>query len=107
MGLGNNFILLTCRNNHFDAQTDISQRDKVLFFVAPCRLFTENSMRACLMLVAKIQCPKNFKMEKKNDHLVTKKKKKKKKKNASLKGWKHDTCMCIFDESVGRCRQYK
>ena len=31
---------------------------------------------------------------------------KKQQKNASLKGWKHDTCVCIFDESVGRCRQY-
>ena len=30
MGLGNYIFLVTSRNNCFDAQTDISQRDKVL-----------------------------------------------------------------------------
>ena len=35
------------------------------FFVAPCRLFTENSTQAFLLFVTKIQRPKNFKMEKK------------------------------------------
>ena len=60
---------MTSRNNRFDAQTDISQRDKILFFfffVAPCRLFTENSTQAFLMLMTKIQRLEIFKMEKKN-----------------------------------------
>ena len=48
------------------------------FFLWPCH-FTENSKRAFLMLVTKIQHPKIFKWKKKNDQ-VTKKKKKKKKK---------------------------
>ena len=51
------------------------------------------------MLVTKIQRPKIFKLKKKNDLLITKKKKTKKKKN--INGWIHDTCACIFDESVG------
>ena len=61
MGLGNYFFLVTSRNNRFDAQTDISQRDKILFFVAPCRHFTENSMRAFFLLVTKIQLRKILK----------------------------------------------
>ena len=73
MGLGNYFFffffffLVTSRNNHFDAQSDILQRDKVLFFlVAACRHLTENSKRAFLMLVTKIQRPKILKLKKKN-----------------------------------------
>ena len=53
------------------------------------------------MLVTKIQRPKIFKLKKKNDQLITKKKKKNNNINASIKGWNHDTCACIFDESVG------
>ena len=46
-GLGNSelgnyfffFFLVTSRNNRFDAQTDISQSDKVLFFLWPLVFF--------------------------------------------------------------------
>ena len=47
-----------------------------------------------MMLVTKIQRPKIFKLKKK---WSTNNKKKKK----NLNGWNHDTCACIFDESVG------
>ena len=55
------------------------------------------------MLVTKIQRPKIFKLKKKNDLLITKKQKQKKKKQKkeNINGWNHDTCACIFDESVG------
>ena len=49
------------------------------------------------MLVKKIQRPKIFKVKKKKkDLLITKKNKQK-----NINGWNHDTCACIFDESVG------
>ena len=63
------------------------------------------------MLVPKIQRPKIFEMEK-NDQLITttattkKNNNNKKKKQRQPKGMKDVTCVCIFDESVGKCSQY-
>ena len=56
--------------------------------MAICHLFTENSKQGFLMLVTKIQCPKNCKMEKKYDQLITKKKKQKKMPDSlRMKAW--------------------
>ena len=57
-----------------------------------CRLLAENSKRAFLMLVTKIQRPKILKWKKKSINNKTNKQT-----NASLK---HDTCVYVFDESV-------
>ena len=67
-----------------------------------CRLLTENSKPAFLMLVTKIQHPKILKWKKK-ESINNKKKTTTKKKHASLK---HDTCVFVFHESVGWCKQY-
>ena len=51
MGLGNYsffsfffFFLVTSRNNHFDAQTDISQRDKIQFFCGGLSSFNRKKL---------------------------------------------------------------
>ena len=72
MGLRNFFFfLVTSRNNRLDVQTVIPPRDKVHLSA-----LTENSKRAFLMLVMKIQRPKILKWKKKN-LLITKKSNKK------------------------------
>ena len=56
-----------------------------------CRLLTENSKRFFFYVSDENSASENFEMEKKSIN------NKKKKTPASLK---HDTCMCVFDESV-------
>ena len=89
MGLRIFFFSVTSRNNRLDAQT-YRQGIKYIY-----RLLIENSKRFFFMLVMKIQRPKILKWKKKNLFITTKKKQQQK--NASLK---HDTCVCVFDESV-------
>ena len=50
-----NYFLVADRNNHFDAQIDISQRDNygTILLVAAC-LSTETGKRGSLMSVTKI-----------------------------------------------------
>ena len=61
---------MTSKNNRLDAQTVISPRD--IWYI--CRLLTENSKRAFLMLVTKIQRPKILKWKKKSINNNNKKK---------------------------------
>ena len=99
-------ILVASMKNCFDAQTDISQRDKVLFCFGClgclCRLLTENSELASLKSlksVMKIRRPKILKWKKKE--ISVNKNNNNNKKNCQPQRMKdHDTCMCIFDESV-------
>ena len=61
---------MSCRNNRFDVQTDISQKDKVLFLlVAACCLITENSKWAFFYVSDKNSVSENFEMEKKKINL--------------------------------------
>ena len=95
------FFLLTSRNNCFDAQTDISQRDKVLFFfVATSCHLTENSRRAFMMLVTKIQRLKILKWKKKWS-INNKKKTKKRKTPASRDENMTPACAFLMNQSVG------